>query len=126
MQWRFANPAGIAFLAVVVTVFMCVSLLVVAALARSGYEAISLAEIIEGYSGVYSWFFHPSSLRGWRGNPLPSIGAAIILSVWLIGYMLSAQPRKLKLRLTGSIIGVAMTVLWVMYSLLISLISSVR
>lgn len=113
-------------MAVVLTIFILVSLLAIAGLKESGYEALSLVELVKGYVGVYSWFFHPSSLRGWRGNPGPSIGTATVLGIWAIGYLLSAQPRRMKLRLPGSIVGVAMTAVWVVYSVLISAISSVR
>jgi hypothetical protein len=125
MQWRFINPVGIAFFGVVITVFIFISLLMATGLAESGYEELSIVELFKGYVGAYSCFFHPSSLRGWRGDPAPSIGTAIILTILIIGYVLSAQPDKIKLRKIGSTVGVVTTVIWVMYSILISAISSV-
>ena len=120
MGWRLINPAILTFLVSLSGVFLAVTLLIVVM-----YEEQAKSDIVEFYTAIIKVLFHPTSLPRLRGEPAFSTITYIIGGFWFIGYLASAQPYINWMRILGSIVGILSTFIWVAYSFIIFVLSSV-
>ncbi len=122
MKWRLLNPASIAFITILLIVYLIMSLLLIATYENHGFSSEAVRQ---AYSFPITVLFDPSSLKGIRGDPFFTKLVIAILGFWVLCWFFSGQPYVKWLRMLGSILGVVTVLIWTLYSLLVGILSGV-
>jgi hypothetical protein len=126
MRWRMINTVLLSLLSVLGFVVMYWTVVIALSPAPGTF-----AEIAMSYGAVVKTFFHPLSLPNASrlgAKAISNIATNLIATgaVWCVAYIASAQPYSRWLRISGSVLGLIATIVWVGIAFSVFIISGQR